>query len=771
MARTALRALPFLVLALVTLPSRSEAQAPAPSGEAHEGLPTILGPAAPVAPEVVNRDAVGNATIRATRLPTVLRIDGKLDEAVYTQVRAVSGLIQNIPQAGQPSSENTDIWVFYDETALYVSARCWDSAGPAGLIANEMRRDNGQITNNDSFGVILDTFYNRRNAFMFITNPLAAQRDIQVTNEGNSNQDWNPVWIVRSQTVEGGWTTEIRIPFKSIRYRAGKEQVWGINFRRGIRRKNEYSNLTPLPAADGSGAWIRMSRAGTLVGLEAASEGRNLDIKPYAIGGVRTDNTVRPVVASAIDRQAGVDVKLGLTKSITLDVSVNTDFAQVEVDEQQVNLTRFNLFFPEKREFFLEGRGIFEFGRPNFSRGSVPTGGIVPEFFFTRQIGLNRGRVIPIIAGGRVTGRIGATTVGALNMETDSEAASGTPKTNFTVLRVRQDVLKRSSIGAMFAGRSASLRAPGHANNTVGLDGAFTVLDYLNLNGFYIQSHTPGLVGRQDSYQARAEWNADRYGVEVNHLFVGDDFNPEVGFVQRPDIRRTLASARFSPRVRTVRSVRQVFLDGDVEHIANTAGELVTRVVTAAFSTEFHRSDRVFANASRTHDRLSAPFRLAGGPAIAPGAYDFSNVSGGYGFGSQRKVSGSVSLGKGRYYDGDRTTVNVSGGRVQLSPQFSLEPTLALNWFSFPSVDYTTRVVRTRLNYTFTPRMFVSGLVQYNSASNSLSSNVRWRWEYIPGSELFVVYTDDNTADLPPGGTVRLLNRGLVVKVNRLLRY
>jgi hypothetical protein len=735
-------------------------------------LPVILGPAAPQAPEVVTRDAAGNATVRATRLAAPIRVDGRLDEAVYTEVKAVSGLVQNIPRPGEPSSEKTDIWVFFDDAAFYVSARCWDADGPGALIANEMRRDNGQITNNDSFGVIIDTFYDRRNAFMFITNPLAAQRDIQVTNEGNSNQDWNPVWMVRSQIFDGGWTTEIRIPFKSIRYRPKKAQIWGINFRRGIRRKNEYSNLTPLPAADGSGAWIRMSRAGTLVGLEAASEGRNLDIKPYAIAGIRSDNTVRPVVDGAVDRKAGVDVKLGLTKGTTLDVSLNTDFAQVEVDEQQVNLTRFNLFFPEKREFFLEGRGIFEFGRPNFTRGSVPTGGIVPELFFTRQIGLNRGRVVPIIVGGRVTGRIGNTTIGALNMETDAEPASATPKTNFTVLRVRQDILKRSSIGAMFTGRSASLRAPGHANVVLGVDGAFSFINYLNLNGFYMQSTTPGLAGSEASYHGRAEWNADRYGFELNHLFVGDAFNPEVGFVQRPDIRRTVGSARFSPRVRRVPSVRQVFIEGTAEFIENTAGQLITRVEEASFSTEFHRSDRVFATASRTFDRLLVPFRLAGGPTIPVGDYDFYKVSGGYGFGSQRRVSGSVSAGWGRYYDGDQTTVTVSGGRVQVSPQFSIEPTLALNWFSFPATDYRTRVARARINYTFTPRMFVSGLVQYNSTANSLTSNIRLRWEYIPGSELFVVYTDENTADLPHRSTApRLLNRGFVVKVNRLLRY
>ncbi len=743
-----------------------------PASGQQPALPAPIGPSAPQAPAVVARDAEGNATVRATRLPEPIRMDGWLDEAVYDTVEAVSGLVQNIPRAGEPSSERTEVWVFFDDQAFYVAARCWDPDAPAALVANEMRRDNGQITSNDSFGVIIDTFYDRRNGYMFITNPLGAQRDLQVTNEGNSNQDWNPVWIVRSQVFEGGWSTEIRIPFKSIRYRPGAAQVWGINFGLAIPRNNVNSILTPLRAAQGSGAWIRLSRAATLVGLEAPSVGRNLDIKPYVVGGVRSDVVAQPPLSNDVERQAGLDLKYGLTKGLTLDLSVNTDFAQVEVDEQQVNLTRFNLFFPEKREFFLEGRGIFEFGRPNFTRGSVPTGGIVPELFFTRQIGLNRGRVIPIIAGGRVTGRVGGTTIGALTMQTDAEPVSATPGTNFTVVRVRQDILRRSSIGAMVTSRSESLRAPGHANVTVGLDGAFSFVNYLNLNGFYMRSRTPGLAGRESSYQGRAEWNADRYGFELNHLFVGDAFNPEVGFVQRPNIRRTLASARFSPRVRRPgSSVRQVFVEGTIEHIRNTAGELVTRVDELSFTTEFHRGDRLFASASRTHDRLFVPFRLAGGPAIAPGAYDFQAVNGGYAFGTQRKVAGTVSVSRGTFYDGDQTSLTVSGGRLQVTPRFSVEPSLALNWFRFPAVDYTTRVVRSRVNYTFTPRMFVSGLLQYNSTARSLSSNVRWRWEYIPGSELFVVYTDERAVDLPRAASGRLLNRGLVVKLNRLLRY
>jgi hypothetical protein len=661
--------------------------------------------------------------------------------------------------------------VFFDRDNVYVSARCWDSAGPDKLIANEMRRDNGQITNNDSFGVIIDTFYDRRNGYMFITNPLGAQRDLQVTNEGNSNQDWNPVWNVRADRFDGGWTVEIQIPFKSIRYRPGHEQVWGINLRRGIRRKNEYANLTALPATDGSGAWIRLSRAATLVGLEVPSGAKNLDIKPYGISGVTTDNTIAPPETNDVDGNAGFDLKYGLTQNLTLDGTYRTDFAQVEVDEQQINLTRFNLFYPEKREFFLEGRGIFEFGRPNFTRGSVPTGGIVPDLFFSRQIGLNRGRVIPIIAGARLTGKVGRTTVGMLNMLTDDEAVSRTEMTDFSVLRVRQDVLRRSTIGAMYTGRSESLRAPGHANHAVGVDGAFSFYESININGFYMRSHTADAGGREDSYQGRFEYNADRYGLELNHLFVGDTFNPEVGFVQRPDIRRSLASARFSPRVKKVKSIRQLIWNAGIEYITDVAGSLETREQSFDFTTDFHRSDRATASFTRTYDVLDAPFRLPGGPLIASGAYDYYLATAGYSFGAQRKVSGNVNIGRGTYYNADQSVLTVSGGRVQLTPQFSLEPSLAINWFTFPTESLTTRVIRTRVNYTFTPRMFVSALVQYNSSTNSVSTNMRWRWEYTPGSELFVVYTDDNTVDLSSGQESRLLSRGIVVKINRLFRF
>lgn len=727
--------------------------------------------AVPVPPEVMTRDERGNVVIRAIKLTAPIRVDGRLDEPIYQSEKSFDGLVQNQPNFGKPATQRTDMWVFFDADAVYFSARCWDTNGPRSLVANEMRRDATQITQNDNIGIIIDTFHDRRNGYMFFVNPLGGMRDIQVTNEGNSNQDWNPVYDVHASRFEGGWMVEMRIPFKSIRYRPGANQVWGINVRRGIRKRNEWAHLTQLPATEGSGAWTRLSRAATLVGLEAPSTGKNVDIKPYAIAGVRSDRTVTPIVSNDVDKDAGFDVKYGLTKNLTADFSYNTDFAQVEVDEQQVNLTRFNLFFPEKREFFLEGRGIFEFARPNNTRGSVPVGGIVPDLFFSRQIGLNKGRVIPIIAGGRLTGRVGKTTIGMLNMQTDDEAVSRTPKTNFTVLRVRRDLFRRSTVGAMMTGRSQSLSAPGRSNQAYGIDGAFSFREAINFNGYVARTDTAGAAGRQDSYQARLDYNADRYGLEVDHLYIGDRFKPEVGFVQRPNIRRTLVSPRFSPRPKSLKSVRQFTWDGTLEYIEDTNGRLETRNEVASFVTEFQKSDRLTAVFTRTYDLLKAPFRLVGGPTIAAGGYTFQNIRGAFSSGGQRKVSGTLGASYGSYYDGTQATVSVSSGRVQVTPQFSLEPSLSVNWFDFSYGSLTTRVLRSRVNYTFTPRMFVSGLLQYNSSTASVSTNLRWRWEYNPGSELFVVYTDDRRTELPTPATPALMDRGLVVKINRLVRF
>jgi hypothetical protein len=363
-----------------------------------------------------------------------------------------------------------------------VSFRNWESQ-PETLVANEMRRDSINITmGNDNIAFLLDTFYDRRNAMLFEANPLGARADGQLTNERNST-DFNPIWTVKTGRFDGGWTVEAAVPFKSLRYDPARQQVWGFNARRVNRAKNEVSFITRLSAARGILATFQVGGAATLVGLEAPPRSRNLEVKPYVIGDLATNNTARPRVVNDVSGHVGLDVKYGITQNLTADVTFNPDFAQVEVDEQQINLTRFNLFFPEKREFFLENQGSFAFGGAA-TGGFQAAGSDTPVLFYSRRIGLDRGQAVPLDAGGRLTGRAGRFTLGVLHIQTDEGPevqtpvglAPGVAGTNFSVLRLRRDIFRRSNIGLMLTSRSVSARGPGR-NSAYGADATDQIVE------------------------------------------------------------------------------------------------------------------------------------------------------------------------------------------------------------------------------------------------------------------------------------------------------
>jgi hypothetical protein len=757
------------VLATVCVPAlAASAQAPATAQARQSGGD----PPAPLAPATVARDGAGHATVRAVRLDQPLRLDGVLDESVYSDSASISDFIQQVPREGAAATERTEAWVMYDDENLYVGARCWDSAPPDKWVANEYRRDTNQLRQNDTFGIVLDTFYDRRNGFLFYTNPLGARADQAITDEGNLNPDWNPVWEVRTGRFEGGWTVELAIPFKSIRYRAGESQTWGLNIRRVIRRKNEWTHLTAVPASYGvPGGILRLSVAGTLVGLSLPKANRNFELKPYGISKVITDFGATPARENDPDATAGFDAKYGITANLTADATVNTDFAQVEVDEQQVNLTRFALSYPEKRDFFLEGRGLFDFGRgvPGVPGSGGGVTAVAPQVFYSRRIGLNRNRVIPIDVGGRVTGKVGRVGLGMMNIETREEDISRTPATNFTVLRVKQDILRRSSIGAIFTNRSESVVTAGSSNQAYGIDSTFAFYQNISLGGYYAKTATAGLNGDDESYLGRFEYGADRYGLRADYLKVGNQFNPEVGLVRRADFRRSAATVRFSPRPKTIRSVRKFTWEGGLENYVNGAGQTETRTWLAHFNTEFQNSDNFSLDGAANHELLVRPFNVAPGVTIPAGEYDFSDATITYAFGQQRPASGTVSLQVGGFYDGTLTSVNVSGARVAVLKQFSVEPSMTLNIVNLPYGDFTTRLLRARTDYAFSPRMFASALLQYNSSDNTYSTNLRYRWEYQAGSEFFVVYTDERDTSTP--GYPGLRNKAFVVKINRLFRF
>ena len=333
----------------------------------------------------ITRDESGRITIRAVRVSTPLQIDGRLDEAVYTVVPPLTGFVQQEPQEGLPATEKTEVWFLFDDTYVYVVARCWESE-PGRIIATDMRRDAGAIGGgaNDAFAFTLDTFLDRRNASIFHVNPLGGRMDGQGTNERQWSQDWNPVWAAAARRFEGGWIAETAVPFKSLRYRQGREQVWGFNARRINRWKNEVSYLAPVPAARGFPAIMQVSLSATVVGLEVPPGAKSLDIKPFVTASGSNDAAAAGG-KGGVDGDIGVDARYGIMQNVGLDLTYNTEFAQVEADEQQINLTRFNLFFPEKREFFLENQGLFAFGGvSNFGAGDTPI------LFYSRRIGLNQ---------------------------------------------------------------------------------------------------------------------------------------------------------------------------------------------------------------------------------------------------------------------------------------------------------------------------------------------------------------------------------------------
>jgi hypothetical protein len=747
-------------------PSRALGADDGPAALTPDGRPV------PVAPEVIASNKAG-VTVRATRISTPLVIDGQLDESVYTQVKPITEYVQQDPHEGAPVSERTESWVLYDDRNIYVACRCLDEH-PERMVANEMRRDSTNLRQNDNFAVELDTFHDKRNGFLFYVTPVGGMWDSMTTDERSNNGDWNTVWEAKARRTPDGWIAEIAIPFKSLRYKPGREQVWGINLRRGIRYKNEYAYISPIKPQWGVGGIFHVSAAATLVGLEAPPSGKNLEIKPASINRVTTDHLVVPATTNHFEADVALDAKYGVTKSLTADLTYNTDFAQVEADEVQVNLTRFSLQFPEKRDFFLEGQGMFQFGSVSSAgspaaTGASPSGGSsdAPTIFYSRRIGLSNGIVIPILGGGRLSGRAGKWSLGALNIASKADDTARVPLTDFTVLRLRRDVLRRSTVGVMVANRSESVVASG-ANTLVGVDGNFSFFQNVYLSGYVAGTSTPTVTNDQASYRGSFTYGADRYGFSIDRMVVDRNFNPEVGFVPRLNVRRNFASARFSPRPRASRRVRRFSYEGGYNYETDDTNRLESREVQADYRVEMQNSDVLSVEAFRNYELLRKPLSLAPGVRVPAGSYGFSHLRTALALGQQHRLSGVAAVDTGEFYDGTKQTVSLNA-RYGFTRQLGVEPNISLNWVARAGTSALIRATGARTTFTVTPRMFVSALIQYASSTHSLSTNFRFRWEYQPGSELFVVYTDghDTAATL---GVPTLQNRGVVIKANRLFR-
>jgi hypothetical protein len=689
-------------------------------------------------------------SMSAVFIDTPMVLDGRLDEPAWDLAQPASDFIQQDPVMDGRATERTEVRLLYDKDNLYVGVYCFDSAGRAGLVVNDLTRDYSSFQG-DHFGMALDTFDDDRNGFFFSTNPGGAKRDAQFGSNGaNSNFDWDGIWQVKTLISESGWQVEMVIPFKTLRFRELKEQIWGVNFVRRIRRKNEVNHWSPVARPYRIG---RISLAGILEGVGGVRQGRNLYLKPYVSAPIvrRQDDDVD------FQPELGMDLKYGITPGVTLDLTVNTDFAQVEADQQQINLTRFPLFFPEKREFFLENATVFRVKRVGSGFRSNNRDLIA---FFSRRIGLSEGEVVPIVGGARLTGRAGKYQLGFLSMQTDG--LESTPSTNFSVARVRRDLLQNSDLGGIFINKH---EAGGRTNRTYGVDSNFLFFRYLEAAAFLLKTDTEGLEGKDKAFHTFVGWNDPFYDVQVEYLSIEDNFNPEAGFVPRVGIRRSRGEFGIRPRPgETIPWLRELRPSMGLEYITNQENVFQSRDFDQTLSFDLHDGGRGWFTHRFRFERLEVPFFIRPGQTIEAGDYWFQEITTSFTSDPSRMFSGNFFLRSGGFFDGHQHSLT-TGFLFQPGYRFGANLSWTHDNVDLPSGDFDTDLVRARLNYSFSTRMFLNALIQYNSTLQEFSSNLRFNFIYRPLNDLFVVYNERRATT----GEVR--ERALIVKLTYLFDF
>ncbi len=684
-------------------------------------------------------------SVSATRVAVAPTLDGRLDDQVWTEAVALSEFRQREPIEGAPASERTEVRILYDDENLYFGFVLFDS-NPSGIRATQLRRDSLRLRtqrpgrgtggggagaraagrSDDTVSVILDTFHDHRNAFVFTVNALGTRSDATVRNEREVNQDWDERWEAAAQITDRGWEAEMSIPLASLRYAQGS-LVWGIDFRRQIRRKNEevvWSNYSQ------DYEFMTISQAGRLQGLENLRLTGRFRLKPYVLGGYDSFQQ-REAPISETSAAFGIeDFKFKLTSNLTAQLTYNTDFAQVEVDEQRVNLTRFSLFFPEKREFFLEAANSFTFGNTEGGLGQAPPS----RLFFSRRIGLDDdGNSLPIDFGAKLTGKIGSGNLGFLNVQTgDSQFGAGR---NYTALRWRQDLLARSSVGAFVS----NVQGPeGDTNRVAGIDADFNLFDHLNISGFAAQAHDNEVEGGSWIGHFQTRWESDLWEANAEIMVIEEDFRTDLGFIPRTDIIKKRLTGSYKPRP-GVSWLRQVEIGPVFDRNTTTDGQLVTRTSMLLTRVIFESGDSFFATVRNRFELLDAPFDVHPTVTIPAGGYDFNQWSITLSSYPGRRVSGGLSIRTGEFFDGDRLFLTPRLG-LRMSENFSLRADYSRHSASLPGGSFVVHLARLRADVSFSDRWLTDALVQYDSVTDEISLFGRLRYIYRIGDSFYLVY-------------------------------
>jgi hypothetical protein len=660
----------------------------------------------------------------AVRTAERIRVDGVLNEKAWLEHAGVGELVQQDPQPGAAPSEPTEVRLLYNDSALFIAVRCRDSQ-PGQLRATQMQRD-GSLLFDDHIQILLDTYHDQRNAYYFATNPAGVMVEGTISENNTPNLNWDGVWFVRTRIDAEGWTVEMEIPFKTIAFNPNTT-TWGFNIARRVARLREESRWT---SSNLDSEFFLVARAGEVNGLERLSQGIGLDVKPYALGGFSRD--VSRADRNQIARDAGVDVFYRITSNLVSSTSINTDFAETEVDTRQINLTRFPLLFPEHRQFFLEDSGIFEFAASPGTRDFTP--------FFSRRIGLVEGEEVPILLGQKITGKIGRFDVGLMDVKTrDSNIAPGR---NFFVGRLKTNFWSQSYIGALVTDGEPTGKT---SNRQVGFDLKIATANLFNRGKNFrsllygSKTSTPGRKGDDQFWGGEIVYPNDLLYLWYRGRYVGKNYFPALGFMRRTGVRESAMGSNFRPRP-DLWKIRQISFRFYYTQYYNLFEKQIEsrQFKSTPFEIEFDSGEHFTYVFTPDFERLFKPFEIRKGVAIQPGAYWFYRHRFTFETAQNRPLSFKIDGETGSFYSGDSQ---------ELSPQMTWRKDahvttsfeLQQYWVNLREGTFRTRLALVKLNYAFNPALTLSNFVQYDTDSRNIGLQTRLRWMIRPGNELFLV--------------------------------
>jgi len=674
------------------------------------------------------------------RLEQPIRVDGLLDEPAWEGVVPVTDFRQYEPLNGEPATERTEIRIAYDDEFLYFGIRAFDS-DPDAIVARQFERDSF-IDADDSISIAIDTLNDNRTALAFQTNVLGTQLDVQMSETLSFNLSWDTIWYSKGNIDELGYTIEIAIPWFSLRFKPADELTMGVFLERIIRRKNEKVNW-PYLSRDYN--FSTVSEYADMVGIRGAERGANLEVKPYGLAG---HGQLLGETSRELD--AGLDVKWGVTTDVTADLTFNSDFAQVESDDLRINLSRFGLFFPEKRDFFLERADLFRFGLAR-----------EVEIFFSRRIGLRGGQAVPILAGARAYGQPGNTNFGLMTLWTKD--VTGIPGEHFSVARLQQNILGRSAIGGIYTRRSGD---PTLEDTTTGGDAQFLFGTNILLRGSFAHSARPGVESGNRFASVAASQRRDLYDWSVQYVDVGDNFAPGMGFVRRPDQRRVTTNVHFKPRPGGD-TVRQLTFGLRYDRVESQRGLLESESLRPGFLILFQSEDQGTLLYRDAFERVPHGFAIAPGVMIPPGEYDNNQVTVDFVTNPARSWSVRATFVGGDFFGGTIKSTMLSLG-LRPIPRINLRSENQYDVVDVPGGSFESLITRFAASYYFSPELTTRAVAQYSTLYDELVLNFRTRWIYTPGSEAWLVYDEGRIL----GGPLSTLHdRALILKLVHNIRF